>query len=295
MTRFREPISKVVFRSVNGVRRRVSPQPSVLNSLQTVEHVVRTGCSLARFGDGELMIMRGQAIGFQRVERELSERLSRGIRGQRSDVLVCVPDVFGKLERFNPAAAAYWRKELALNRSQWLRYLDPGRIYGDALVTRFYMDVREKRSARPVVQALRSLWTDRDVVLIEGQKSRVGVENDLLDTARSTRRILCPSTNAFDTFGEVLRAAAALDRRDLLLLALGPTASVLVPELADMGFQALDVGHVDVEYAWWKMGATAKVPIPGKYVNEAGGASEAYEAMSAGYERQVIVRIGSHT
>ena len=52
-------------------------------------------------------------------------------------------------------------------------------------------------------------------------------------------------------------------------MALGPTAKVLVNDLTEDGFQALDLGHIDIEYSWWKMKATQKIPIRGKYNNEA--------------------------
>ena len=39
--------------------------------------------------------------------------------------------------------------------------------------------------------------------------------------------------------------------------------------LADAGAQALDLGHLDVEYEWMRSGCTSKEPVRGKYVNEA--------------------------
>lgn len=35
-----------------------------------------------------------------------------------------------------------------------------------------------------------------------------------------------------------------------------------------MGIQTVDIGHLDVEYNWYKMKAKEKIPVPGKYVNE---------------------------
>ena len=60
---------------------------------------------------------------------------------------------------------------------------------------------------------------------------------------------------------------------DLVLLALGATATILAYDLAKEGLWAVDAGHLDVEYMWMKIGAETRVPIPGRYVNEcaAGG------------------------
>lgn len=54
----------------------------------------------------------------------------------------------------------------------------------------------------------------------------------------------------------------------LVLAALGMTATVLCYDLAKKGYQAIDIGHVDVEYSWFLMGAKNKCPVPGKAVNE---------------------------
>ena len=54
----------------------------------------------------------------------------------------------------------------------------------------------------------------------------------------------------------------------IVLSALGPTATVLAYDLTNSGIQTIDIGHLDVEYVWYKMQAKSKVSIPGKYVNE---------------------------
>lgn len=32
-------------------------------------------------------------------------------------------------------------------------------------------------------------------------------------------------------------------------------------ELAKLGYQAIDLGHLDIEYEWFRMGAKGRVPI----------------------------------
>ena len=55
----------------------------------------------------------------------------------------------------------------------------------------------------------------------------------------------------------------------LILLMLGPTAKVVVGDLvAQIPNQMIDIGHIDSEYEWMKMGATTKVKIPHKHTAE---------------------------
>lgn len=46
------------------------------------------------------------------------------------------------------------------------------------------------------------------------------------------------------------------------------TATALSYDLTKDGYQAIDIGHIDLEYMWMKMGAKTQCAIPGKYVNE---------------------------
>ena len=42
-------------------------------------------------------------------------------------------------------------------------------------------------------------------------------------------------------------------------------------DLHKMGYQAIDIGHIDIEYEWFLQGATEKVKIDNKYTYEANG------------------------
>ena len=88
-----------------------------------------------------------------------------------------------------------------------------------------------------------------------------------------------------DILTEVLRYPAD---KWLVILALGPTATVLAYDLAQKGYQAIDIGNVDTEYEWYKMGALTKVPIPNKYVHEAGGFSGSEDTIDKDYQSQIV-------
>jgi len=39
---------------------------------------------------------------------------------------------------------------------------------------------------------LKKIWDGKDIIIIESEKSRLGVGNDLFDNTKSIKRILCP-------------------------------------------------------------------------------------------------------
>lgn len=106
-------------------------------------------------------------------------------------------------------------------------------------------------------------------VIVEGKYSRSGENNDLFTGAKSIERIICPSKNAWDRKTVIEDEIIKYADSKLILLMLGPTAKVVVGDLvAQIPNQMIDIGHIDSEYEWMKMGATTKVKIPHKHTAE---------------------------
>ena len=118
------------------------------------------------------------------------------------------------------------------------------------------MDFARKEDSARWFRDMKGIWENRDIVFIEGEKSE----------------------------------ACKVEKGALFLIALGPTATVLAYDLFKAGYQAIDVGHVDVEYEWWRMGAHKKVKLERKYVNETAIGSEVADAGEE-YRKQIIAQI----
>ena len=82
------------------------------------------------------------------------------------------------------------------------------------------------------------------VYLVEGEYTRSGIGNDLYKNAASVYRIICPATDAYEKYNEILQTACSLipHRDDVVVLCLlGPTATVLAYDLHKAGYWALDM------------------------------------------------------
>lgn len=214
--------------------------------------------------------MRGYSIGFQRKSKNLKWAL-REVK-TTDKCLLCIPDYFEK-EKLNKnalklSAYKYWKRHFFWTNHAYKKFFSKNSVMGNTEVTRFYIDYIDHSGTADYIKKLKTLWQDRDLLIVEGQKSRLGVGNDFFDNAKSIRRILCPAKNAFEKLEDIKTAIKQnLRGGDLVLCAIGPTATVLAYQLSPIA-QVLDVGHVDIEYEWFLMGATEKVPIQHKYVNE---------------------------
>ena len=101
------------------------------------------------------------------------------------------------------------------------------------------------------------------------------------------KRILVPEINAFDKYNEILVEAKRLHKDKLILLAAGPTATVLAYDLHKSGYQTIDIGHVDIEYEWYLRKAQTKIKIENKFVCEAGFGEGVGELNDKEYQSQI--------
>lgn len=228
--------------------------------------------SLSRFGDGEIAWIYKDAKGYfgQENSDELSENLRKVIMSDDQDILIGVPDFFGEMQGYDNRRKKSREVHLAKYGNRWMELLDDNKTYVDALITRVYLG-RSDINYENTFNLWKNVWNNRRVTLIEGEKTCFGVGNDLLDNVAQLERIIAPAENAYSKYEDIFQTALLYDKNTLFLIALGPTATVLAYALSRKGYQAIDIGHLDIEYEWYLSGTKEKKKVVGKYVNEAGG------------------------
>ncbi len=267
----------------------------ILSENQTIDRIILNHCSIARFGDGELRVIFNEGNGFQDPNQELGQRLKEILFTQESKCLICLPRSMVALNGLNFKAKRFWASLMYEYRDRLKElFKDKKRTFGDSLFTRFYMDRVDKVTSQNQIEKIMTIWEGRELLIVEGETSRLGVGNELFSKVRSIRRILCPPTNAFSAYDQILEATKRqANKETLILIALGMTATVLAYDLSLSGFQALDIGHIDIEYEWFLMGAKKKVPIPKKSVNECGRNIINEDVSDSSYLTSVVERINS--
>ena len=140
-------------------------------------------------------------------------------------------------------------------------------------MTRYFSIYKNKKKldTKNYIKKLKKIWDKRDILIIEGYFSRNGIGNDLFNNTKSIKRIICPPKNAFLVYDKIINEVLKFKiYKDLLILiSLGPTAVVLSYDLSKLGFQAIDIGHIDIEYELYLRHYNIPHKIPFKLVNEA--------------------------
>ena len=235
---------------------------------ETLDYIIEHKSSLVRFGDGEINMLAGDSIPYQDYDEELVS-IMRDIIGQesREELVVCLPDAFTDRFKFTSWAIPFWKDHMD-HYMDFYRELCSDSWYGSTFVSRPYIDFEDKSQAKAQFEKLKSIWKNRDLLIVEGVTSRSGVGNDLFDEANSIKRIICPSHSAFSRVHEIEQEIEKHAAGRLILCMLGPTAKVLAYHLSRKGYQVLDIGHIDSEYEWMKMGAKTKVKFSHKHTAE---------------------------
>ena len=282
---------------VNYLTKWFYKKPDVLSAEQTINYILDNKVSISRFGDGEIEIMAGLNLQFQTNDKKLADKLKQVKTTDKC--LVCVPNIFSKKafsrKLIKKDEYIFWRKNLIKHEYRYRKIFGKMPVLGDSFISRFYMRYNDKSKEKneKYIALLKKLRDNRNIVFVEGENSRLGYGNDLFDNASSIKRILCPPKNAFAVYDRILNSIKKhCNKDDLIILALGPTATAMAYDLSIMGYQALDLGHIDIEYEWFLMNATSKVPIKHKHVNECNSMGNVkYAELSESYKKEIVERI----
>lgn len=266
-------------------------QISVLSIDQSLDYLLEKGASVVRFGDGEMDLIAGRSIPYQEYNSALSIRLREIMAMESSErLMVCLSDVFTGIERYSIDAQNFWKAHLQHHLADYLEICQAS-WYGSTFISRPYIDLEDKMPSAGYFAKLKELWQDKDLLIVEGETSRSGVGNDLFDGAKSIQRIICPSRNAFSKLEAIKQAVREYADNRLILTMLGPTAKVLVYDLVQEGYRALDIGHIDSEYEWFRMGASHKVKLSHKYTAEHNFYQDIEFRDDQAYDSQIVANL----
>ena len=243
---------------------------------ETIEELIHTDKSMVRFGDGEITMIRGRSLKLQKVKPEIIEGLKRILGYQYDGLVVTIPEIFDNLSIYRKESRQFWRDHLLFSRKTYEKYCNEDRKYYNTSVSRFYYALKDKSKCDQWIEGIRQIWKDKDVVVVEGERTHNGVGNDLLDTARSVVRIIGPASDAFEKLDEIIRCCKEYPKDSLFLVSLGVAAKFFAERMFLEGYRVLDIGNLDMEYEWYLKNAEQKEQISkhnvvGQSANERAG------------------------
>jgi glycosyltransferase family protein len=282
----------------------IYPVFKIFYKLPKVESVFETlnklsnnnNLSLVRFGDGEILYLNDKLnLPYQRYEEKLASSYREIFKNDLDNLMVGLPIGYHDLKDLSKEGKLFWRSQIVWNYPRFKKNLKTESLYANASVTRLTYGFEKEHTTKGYEYWKKILTADR-VLIIEGEKTRFGVGNDLLENITSIDRILAPKHNAFSKCDEILEYVKNMNQSyQLVLIALGPAAKYLALELFKSGKRVIDIGNLDIEYEWFLRGASKKrIVIPGKYTSEVKGGREVDDLLDSDsklkYESEIIAK-----
>ena len=240
-----------------------------VSTSDTLNEIITHNRSISRFGDGEYLLISGKSIIFQRYNSTLGNKLKEVLYNDINNLLVGIYFPYKKeqLDLYYPNEVYFWKKWVSNSKFFLIKLLNKNKEYYAADITRFYFKYKDKSKVPQYIDKIRKIWDGKDIVFVEGDKTRLGYGNDFFNNSKSIKRIICPNFNAFNYYDKILNSVLKISKDKLILIALGPTATVLAYDLTKYGYQAIDIGHADIEYEYYLRKSTPqnKMKIRHKY------------------------------
>lgn len=231
--------------------------PKVLDQFESVNAILNSNKSVARFGDGEFNLIFGNAIGFQEYDEELSRRLKEVLTTNDDGMLIGISRRFGSLDDVNAQVRGYWRAFMSEHRQKLYTMLDFEKTYIDTCMTAHSIEVNDhttdecREDTERYYNLVRQIWDGKDITIIKGEGTET-FTHDIYDNAKSVSYIYGPKEHAFREYKRILAEAEKLPKDRLIIAVLGPTATVLAYDLHKKGYRVLDIGHLGKAYEWLK-------------------------------------------
>ncbi|KZL37979.1 hypothetical protein TY91_12265 [Secundilactobacillus collinoides] len=270
-----------------------------IHSPLETSHILLHGNSISRFGDGEFNIaLRRKSIGFQPY--------SDGLRNDLYQVLLCknvciaIPHSFKSTKPDKFLVKTFWWMYVTLHYKEIKAFVNKTNehTFLDASFSRTVTELKNKNDISNVIKNVRNLWSSKHIIMIEGAETRFGVGNDLFSQAIDVSRILAPVKDAYSKSDAIIKSVNQLliskknltgwaNKNVIILIALGPTASILVKQLNSI-CQCIDIGHFDLQYEYLKQGYYHSVPVTDRYDNEISGGSSVIDSNDSTYHSEII-------
>lgn len=246
----------------------LSCTPKILDIPESLALLESQPKSFARFGDGEVDLMQGKDIAFQKYDPVLAEKMLRVLKTKRDDLYIGINSLY--FHTVHPLSNERQRKYYRGNSHKFRKFfMDEANLetlYLDANCLMGYFDYNYRDTYGEIVQRKKKIFEGRKIAIVTGKSVLEKLDYDIFDLASSKIIIDAPSTNAFSEYDAILSDISRNVSKDTMIhLILGPTATAMAADLADMGYIAWDSGYMAKDYDFYMKKLEKSSKIEGEF------------------------------
>lgn len=215
--------------------------PELMSIEETIKYILDNKASLCRYGDGEIgyVLSKNFQHFFQPYNPELRLKLQNIFKEPIPECLIAIPEWVKY-----PTDDDFKKKCQVAFLPSFLKYLNINYKYGNSFC------FTEKSFKLGNLDLIKKLWDNRDVIVVTGKGSTFIWDERLFDNVKSVDYIYGKPVDAFSDYSLLIENVTHYSPKEnkLFLLSLGLTGTVLAYDLAKMGYQAIDMGHITNYY-----------------------------------------------
>ncbi len=225
-------------------------QLDVLDENDTIELLKTQPKSFARYGDGEIAIMRGEDSIFQEYNAKLASRLKELLIRKKDNLYIGLnSSYFHSPTRYSSRNRKFYRLYATEYRRFFVNICDPNNVYLDACCFGGYFRHGDTFDFDAHFSKVKELFKGKSIVIVCGTGILEKLESNIFELGTVKGIVSAPTKNAFDKYDIILKETLQkASKDDLVCIILGMTATVLAADLADAGYLAWDVGHMAKDY-----------------------------------------------
>lgn len=208
------------------------PYPHVLSIPETVK-LLQNGASIARLGDGEFNLALGSEIYYQKNSPEIQRRMIEILKNTNQRCLVAIP----------PKPESGFFREYFTRCARILNFMRLNTTYANANIS------RNSDFLVNGITEYRKIWENRRVVFIYSSAGRFEITPEIFSNILEYEHIDVPPIDAFEQYKQIMQRAKSYPHDRLFLISCGSAATVIAYDLANLGYQAIDIGHLPNCYA----------------------------------------------
>lgn len=237
----------------NDVDRSVEyPRLNVLSKENTIKYIFDNEKSFCRFGDGEIRLMMGYSIPFQKYDERLAKKLLAILKSDSDKISIGIPyQYFYGIKNANETSKKFWLFFVPEYRKFLLKHCLHSKIYIDTGFTQIYMSSNDN-NYHNYFNKTKNLFNNKKLLIVSGNGILKKLKYNIFENALQKNYIYAPSINAYDEYDELLNKCLKFPKDTVIILMIGPTSKVLAYELANNGYTAYDVGHLAEDYDAYK-------------------------------------------
>lgn len=191
----------------------------------------------------------GRHKSFQVYDDKLVNRLKEILDSENPKILIGINTI-----KTDDDVTRLWRKFIIRRGNRVLGLLNKNRVYESSTITTIFPKKSRELEFESHIKLLKSIWENRKVLFVVGENSRFFFEEELFENIKQHKFIYGPAKNAFSQYDVLIEKIESFDKDWLVMISLGPTATVMAYDLAQKGYQAIDLGQTPSKYHMAKYG-----------------------------------------